>query len=364
MISADNIKSHSNEWLFFIFSGYTRVTATLLALCFLGLVSGCISEPDITKLSGATMGTQWHVTAVIPADLTHDDAALTGQIQTLLDAVNGSMSTYRDDSELSLFNQAPTQQWFPISENLYQVLSAALAVGWQTGGAYDITVGPLVNLWGFGPNGARPEPPTEAQITAVLRRVGQDKLQVNGDELQIRKLAPLYLDLSSIAKGFAVDEVARWLTSQGVEQFLVEVGGEMRVSGHSVRGDAWRVAIESPDSATVVMAQAIRLENVSVATSGDYRNYFEREGRRYSHSIDPRSGQPVEHELVSVTVVHPSAMVADAWATALIILGPEDALALARQQLLAVYFIERRDGGFHSSYTAQFEQYLELPNTE
>lgn len=364
MTSADSIKSHSNEWLFFIFSGSARVGATLLVFYFLGLVSACTNEPEITKLSGSTMGTQWHVTAVTPSSLAHDDAALTAQIQALLDAVNGSMSTYRDDSELSLFNQAPTQQWFPISENLYQVLSAALAVGWETGGAYDITVGPLVNLWGFGPNGAGSEPPTDAQVASVLMRVGQDKLQVNGDELQIRKLAPLYLDLSSIAKGFAVDEVARWLTSQGVEQFLVEVGGEMRVSGRSTRGDAWRVAIESPDSATVGMAQAIRLENVSVATSGDYRNYFEREGRRYSHSIDPRSGQPVEHELVSVTVVHPSAMVADAWATGLIVLGPADALALATQQLLAVYFIERRDDGFHSSYTAQFKQYLELPSTE
>jgi FAD:protein FMN transferase len=351
MTSAGKTKSHSTEWLF-------SMRAMLLALSALVLAS-CTQQPGQLQLAGATMGTTWHVTAILPPGSSLEQQYLQQGIETRLEAVNASMSTYRPDSEISRFNTAPVDEWFEVSSDFYLVLSAAMAISWQSDGAYDVTVGPLVNLWGFGPTGEAPKPPTEETITAVLERVGQDKLRVDGEGSRVKKLSELYLDFSSIAKGFAVDEVARWLSGEGVENFLVEVGGEMRVSGLSGRGDAWRVAIEQPESRSVRIAEAIRLPNAGVATSGDYRNYFEQDGIRYSHTIDPRSGKPVAHELVSVTVVHPSTMMADGWATALTVLGEEQAWEVAQAQGLAVYFILREGDGFNSRYTDAFSLYLE-----
>jgi thiamine biosynthesis lipoprotein len=274
------------------------------------------------------------------------------------------MSTYREDSEISRFNAAGVDQWFAVSPGFYTVLSAAMAVGWQSHGAYDVTVGPLVDLWGFGPPGPVTTPPPEDAIARVLEQVGQDHLRLDGDGRRLLKRSPVRLDFSSIAKGYGVDRVAQWLGAQGVERYLVEVGGEMRLAGMSSRGDPWRIAIEKPDSGDRSAEQAIRLTDMGVATSGDYRNYFEIDGKRYSHSIDPRTGYPVAHDLVSVTVLHPSCMIADAWATALVVLGYEQAMAVAQEQGLAVYFIRRRGDTFIDSHTPAFEPYLEHAGTE
>jgi FAD:protein FMN transferase len=335
------------------FSRYLFLLAVIL------LVAGCARQTPVYKLSGHTMGTTWHMTLMVPATAGLDEQQLVEGTEAVLESVNASMSTYREDSEISRFNASPVGEWFQISADFYQVLSAAMALGWQSNGAYDITVGPLVNVWGFGPGGSVERPPTEQAIQDLMRRVGQDHLRVDGENYRLRKTAAVYLDLSSIAKGFAVDEIARWLTGEGITSYLVEVGGEMRVSGQSPRGDAWRVAIEQPEIGQFDIAQSIRLGNVGVATSGDYRNYFEIDGQRYSHSIDPRTGYPVAHELVSVTVVHPSTMLADAWATALTVLGAEQAWSVARAQGLAVYLIQRDEDGFSSRYTEAFAPYLE-----
>lgn len=341
-----------------------RAGSYVLGLCFL-LLAACTEQPQPLKLAGATMGTTWNVTAILPAGTTTEPGDLQQGIEERLEAVNASMSTYQANSEISRFNAASVDEWFEVSTDFYLVLSAAMAISWQSDGAYDVTVGPLVNLWGFGPAGIVLEPPAEQEITGLMERVGQDKLRVDGEGSRVKKLAELYLDFSSIAKGFAVDEVARWLSGEGVENFLVEVGGEMRVSGLSGRGDAWRVAIEQPDSGSVGIAQAIRLPNAGVATSGDYRNFFELDGVRYSHTIDPRTGYPVAHELVSVTVVHPSTMMADGWATALTVLGAERAWEVAQGQGLAVYFIMREGEGYRSRHTDAFSPYLEtLPASE
>jgi thiamine biosynthesis lipoprotein len=244
------------------------------------------------------------------------------------------------------------------------VLSAAMAIGWQSDGAYDVTVGPLVDLWGFGPPGPVAAPPSEDAITAALERVGQDHLRLDGEGRRLLKRSPVQLDFSSIAKGYGVDRVAQWLGAQGVERYLVEVGGEMRLAGLSPRGDPWRIAIERPESGDRSVEQAIRLTDVGVATSGDYRNFFEVDGKRYSHSIDPHSGYPVAHDLVSVTVVHPSSMMADGWATALVVLGYEKAMAVAQEQGLAVYFIRRQGDAFIETHTPAFEPFLEQPGAE
>ncbi len=334
-----------------------------LAIALLALLAACVESPREVKLAGATMGTTWHATVIVPRGGALDAQMLQSGIEAQLEAVNASMSTYRPDSEISRFNAAPVDAWFEVSADFYMVLSTAMAVGWQSDGAYDVTVGPLVNLWGFGPDGAVQTAPDAAQIAATLPRVGQDKLRVNGETFQVRKQAELYLDFSSIAKGFAVDQVARWLVGLGIDNFLVEVGGEMRVAGLSARGDAWRIGIEAPETGQITLARTLRLGNAAVATSGDYRNYFDVDGVRYSHTIDPRNGRPVTHELVSVTVVHPSSMLADAWATALIVLGTEQARAVAEAEGLAVYFIERDGEGFRSRYTAALEPYLE-PETQ
>lgn len=347
MISAVNPKSHSTEWLFYLVG----------TLCLLA-VGSCGERREIVQLAGQSMGTSWHVTIVPGPGVPADDILQRG-IEEALEQVNRSMSTYRDDSEISRFNATEPGTWFAVSEDFYAVLSAALAVGWQSNGAYDVTVGPLVDLWGFGPDGSIAAPPPEGAVSDLLEKVGQDQLRLDGENLRLLKRSELSLDFSSIAKGYAVDRVALWLNAQGVDNYLVEVGGEMRLAGMSGRGDPWRIAIERPDSFERAAEQAIRLTNVAVATSGDYRNFFEVDGRRYSHSIDPRTGYPVSHDLVSVTVVDASAMTADAWATALTVLGFDEGMAVAKAHGLAVYFIQRQGEGFYSSYTPVFGQFLE-----
>ncbi|MEH6635043.1 MAG: FAD:protein FMN transferase [Halioglobus sp.] len=309
------------------------------------------------QLEGATMGTTWHVTYIDP-DGDFEAIAIQQGIEEQLTLVNRSMSTYREDSEISRFNISPSGQWFTVSPDFYTVLSTALAVGEQSNGAYDVSVAPLVDLWGFGPGAAIDAPPSASDIKRLLQRVGQQKLRLDGTRYGVMKLGELSLDFSSLAKGYAVDLVANWMTKQGVSRFLVEVGGEMKMSGLSGRDDLWRVAIEEPDNMGRSVATAISLTDAAVATSGDYRNYFEVAEQRYSHSIDPRTGYPVAHDLVSVTVVHSSAMLADAWATALTVLGAEQAMAVAQAQGLAVYFIRSAGEEYLHSHTTEFSGYL------
>jgi len=342
-----DLKSHSKGWLF----------TFLGALCLCAL-PGCVERDLSIQLAGETMGTTWHVT-VVP-DTNSPNAALLQQgVETVLEEVNQSMSTYRVDSEISRFNSSETDEWFPITSEFYYVLSTAMAIGWQSDGAYDVTVGPLVDLWGFGPVGPVAAPPADDTVTDVLERVGQDHLRLDGDGPRLLKRVPVELDFSSIAKGYAVDRVAQWLDARGLDRYLVEVGGELRLAGLSGRGDPWHIAIERPDSSTRAVEEAVSLTDVGLATSGDYRNFFVIDGQRFSHSIDPRRGYPVAHDLVSVTVIHPSAMIADAWATALVVLGYEDAMMVAQEQGLAVYFIRRQGEAFVASHTPAFGRYLD-----
>jgi thiamine biosynthesis lipoprotein len=279
-------------------------------------------------------------------------------IQARLDEINASMSTYRDDSEISRLNASPLEEWFPVSTDFLLVLQVALQVGSLSDGAYDVTVGPLVNIWGFGPGKLTFEPPDDATIRAAQEKIGQQYLSIDNDASAVKKTREVTLDFSSLAKGFAVDEVASLLKEQGIQSYLIEIGGEMKLAGLSARGDKWRVGIERPSSVARDAVVAISLTDAAVATSGDYRNYFDHDGQRYSHSIDPRTGYPVAHDLVSVTVVNNSAMLADAWATALIVLGFEAASERAQRQDLAVYFIRRSGDNYIHSHTDAFSGYL------
>jgi thiamine biosynthesis lipoprotein len=303
------------------------------------------------------MGTTWHLSYLDPPPGLTPEQVRQGLVEQLA-LVDGSMSTFRTDSEISRFNASAAQTWFDVSAVFLHVLAAALDVGQRSDGAFDITVAPLVDLWGFGPAGAVVEPPAESDIASALTRVGQGRLLLDSEHSRIKKLVDLSLDVSSLAEGYAVDRMAQWLLEQHVTRFMVELGGELRLSGLSGRDDPWRIAIEQPDDAAGAAAATLQLTDVAVSTSGDYHKYFEANGRRYSHLIDPRTGSPVAHDLVSVTVVHPDCMLADAWSTALTILSADAAMSVARTQGLAVYFIRRIDGGFVHSHTPQFAPFL------
>jgi thiamine biosynthesis lipoprotein len=308
------------------------------------LLAGCGGEGSYQRYVGTTMGTYYQVTARCPGDV----ASL---IERELRAVNDEMSTYLPDSALSRFNRAPPAQWFPVTPQLAEVVAAAGVLYRESGGAFDVTVGPLVNLWGFGPTEQTGIPAPEA-VAAALERVGHQHLDVQHDPPKLRKRADLYVDLSAIAKGHGVDRVLSRLREAECSAVLVDVGGEVRGMGRSPSGRAWRIGVEVPDPDDEGGIQrVIRLDEAAVATSGDYRNFLESGGRRYSHTIDPRTGFPVEHGLASVTVLHDSAMWADGYATLLNVLGPDAGMAFARERDLAALFIIRTESGFAERYT-------------
>jgi len=346
MVAFITRKSHLKRWLF------------CCVLFCSALLTACSEAPASVELSGRTMGTTWHVT-YLPSAGFEPSTAVQAQIEAILEDVNLSMSTYRSDSEISRFNSLQQNQWYPVSAGFLVVLQAAMLIGDASDGAYDVTVGPVVNLWGFGPADAIDTVPDENELLSLLQRIGQGKLRLDKKQQQILKTDALSLDFSSIAKGYGVDKVADWLASRGLADYLVEVGGEMRLAGLNPRGVPWRIAIEAPDSTIGSVAMAISLSDQALATSGDYRNYFEVSGKRYSHTIDPRTGYPIEHDLVSVTVVHPRAMIADGWATAFMVMGAADAMKVALEQGLAVYFIRRIEGNYVGSHSPQFEPFLE-----
>ncbi len=314
-------------------------------------LAGCDGSPEYRRYGGETMGTYYRVTARCPgdvADLIEDELA----------SVNDQMSTYLPESTLSRFNSAPPGTWFPVTEQLAEVVSAALVLSRESEGAFDVTVGPLVNLWGFGPEDVDHVPSPEA-VAAARERVGYRSLEVESDPPRLRKNADLYVDLSAIAKGYGVDRVAGRLGEAGCDATLVDIGGEVKGTGSSPADGPWRIGIEVPDPTRQGAVQrVIRLADGAAATSGDYRNFLMEAGQRYSHTVDPRTGYPVQHGLASVTVLHPSAMWADGYATLLTVLGPDEGLEFARRHGLAVMLIVRGENGLEERYTDAFESVL------
>jgi len=304
------------------------------------------------------MGTSWSL-SYVSVDSEPSPAQVQTAVEAALDRVNLAMSNYRSDSEIALVNRSAAGEAVTLSPDFVNVLAASLEIGQASQGAYDVTVGPLVRLWGFGPDPAMSQQPSPESISERAASVGQSALLLDTSTAVLVKQSQRELDFSSIAKGYAVDLAGEAIAALGVNDFLLEVGGEMRVSGSSPRGDAWRIAIEQPDVARRQVAVAIAVTDASVATSGDYRNYTVYDGVRYSHSIDPRTGYPVRHDLVSVTVIHESTMYADAWATALIVLGMPAAREVAEQQGLAVYFIQRDGDDYAASHSSAFAPYLQ-----
>lgn len=299
------------------------------------------SELRETLFEGETMGTTYSVT--LAGELPEDERrGLGAAVHGALEDVDESMSNYLPDSELSRLNRAPVGEAFPLSTELFFVLSEARRISAVTAGAFDVTVSPLVRLWGFGPGAHGSDAdPTPGQIAAARERVGYRSLRLADDPPRATKERALELDLSAIAKGYGVDRVAELLLDEGYEDFLVEVGGEVRTAGASARGGPWRVGIEKPLPGVRVVFRILPLSGPSLATSGDYRNFYERDGRLLSHLIDPRTARPVAHALASVSVVHESCMTADALASALLVMGPDDGYRLAEREGWAVLFLSR-----------------------
>lgn len=338
---------------------------TWLAGMLLGislLCAGCSfsgRQEPVTVSGVAYFSMSWQAkVARLPEGMTA--AVLQQRLQARLDAANTVFSTYQPDTELMRFNRAPVGQWVTVSPLLLRTVQRALQVSQATGGRYDITVAPLVNLWGFGPE-ARPERvPDEAAIAEARARVGWQHIEVDAGRSAMRRMRDVSLDLSSVGEGAGVDDLARALEALGVQDYLVGVAGSLRSKGLRPDGESWRLAIERPDGSGQV-ERLLTLREGAISTSGSYRNYFERDGVRYSHTIDPASGRPITHKGVSATVISPAGdddTLADAWATAFNVLGPDAGLALAESRGLAVYYIERSGAGFRARHSSAFAPYL------
>jgi len=331
----------------------------LSALVLLALVAcGAPSGPVEHTLAGEAMGTTYSVKVRAPAALdAAESKAVAEAVAAAIDDVNQKMSTYLDSSELSRLNRLDEPGGVEMSADTIAVFEEARRIGELTDGVFDVTVGPLVNAWGFGPADRREEL-SEAEIAELRALTGWERIEIDKAASTIRKDgAGVYCDLSAIAKGYAVDRVSETLLQMGYGDHMVELGGEIRVHGVNAGGEPWRIAVEKPSAdGGRAIQRVLPLENLAMATSGDYRNYFEKDGRRYSHEIDPRTGRPVEHHTASVSVVHPSCATADAWATALIVLGEDDGFAKAVEQDLAAVFLIREGDGFTERATPAFER--------
>ncbi len=329
------------------------VLLVLLAQCM--FLSACSSSSiEIERIQGSTMGTGYSVLWPEVENIT--SISVQNKIEQILVRINGQMSTYQEDSELSLFNSATAPYTQTISQQFAHVIDLSLSINRLTHGYFDISVGPLVNLWGFGPDQKSLQVPSAKQVKQAREQVGLESIKLV--DFQLSKQHQRYLDLSAIAKGFAVDQVANLLEELNIPSYLVEIGGEIRVKGQKPDNQAWKVAVEAPEIHERRVQKILALQDVAMATSGDYRNYFEENGHRYSHSINPFTAEPVKHKLASVTIIDESCARADALATAMLVMGEEKAIAFAKQENIRGYFIMRTENGFIEHLTPAFDRWV------
>jgi thiamine biosynthesis lipoprotein len=335
-----------------------------VALIILFSIIGCqpnqSTELSAFTISGPTMGTRYNIT-VVDSENDNLSKSLQKEVDVLLINLNQQMSTYISDSEISQFNSKAINQSFSISEDFLKVVALSQEISALSEGFFDISIGPLVELWGFGKT-EKSGVPSDSEIENARSQVGWQELTVDFENISLTKSIQLSLDVSAIAKGYGVDRVAALLDEKGIENYMVEIGGEMKVKGHNSQETSWRIGIETPTVGQRQVQQIIKIDSHAVATSGDYRNFFEENGQRFSHTIDPNTGYPVRHNIASVTVIAESAARADGLATALNVLGEEKALELARKENLSAFFIfyqnENDVEQYRIEYTPQFKQYL------
>ncbi|CUH84087.1 FAD:protein FMN transferase [Thalassovita mediterranea] len=317
-------------------------------------LAACQSRSNVIEMSGVTMGTTYKITAV-----DHKNAVTQAQAQDAVNMafarVNTLMSNWDSNSEVSRLNAANAGQTMTVSPELAEVLQAANDINAASDGQFDVTLGPLIDLWGFGAKGTTSAAPSDAEIARVAAVTGQqDVLEIRGNQVRKHKNdATIYL--SAIGKGFGVDAAGKALAELGLQDYMVEVGGDIVTAGKNPDGLDWRIGVETPLTASPALQQVAKLSNMGLATSGDYRNYFEQDGQRFSHILDAKTGRPVTHRTASATVLADNAMLADAWATAMLVLGKERGMEIAKEQNLAVLFIERGDSDFVTTASPRFQ---------
>ena len=339
--------------------GNAFLSRFVLMVAALLVVSACqdanhSQEPML--LSGKTMGTTYNIKLFVGESQVSKES-LHQEIEAALAAVNQSMSTYIPDSEINQFNRLAAQQVMPISDDFRTVVAESIRLGKSTE-TLDVTMGPLIDLWGFGPDKRPTKKPSQQQLDDMRSRIGVDKLVLSETGLA-KTITGLELSFSATAKGYGIDKVAELIEDHGINNYMVEIGGELRLAGQKPSGP-WAIAIEKPDAplGQRQIHRVIEPGTNGIATSGDYRIFYQMDGETYTHLIDPTTGHPVKHELVSVTVLHPSAMTADGLATALTVMGLERAKAYAQQQQLPVYLMYKTADGISSYASEAFQPYL------
>ena len=320
-------------------------------LALVALLAGCERKDTIERFSGPTMGSSYTVQYVrtaagpAPEQVQHD-------VESILQGIDQRFSTYRSDSLVGQFNQLPAGRCQAMPADVLKLVRVGEQLSRHSEGAFDLTVEPLLDLWGFGPQARQEQVPDARQLAQVRERVGYTHLSIEGQ--QLCKDAAVEVDFNSIAAGHAVDLIVQRLRAIGVQSMLVEATGELKAVGRKPDGSAWRIALELPRNDLQIAQQVLPVDGYAVSTSGDYRNYFEENGRRYSHTFDARLGRPVAHALAAVTVLAPTALMADGYSTLLLILGPEQGWRYAMQHQIAAVFVNRVEGGFVSKATPAF----------
>lgn len=318
-----------------------------------GVLAGCGNGDSIESFGGPTMGSTYSIKYVRHAG-GPDSSQVRREVEGILAEVDRQLSTYRNDSDIERFNALPANSCQTMPASVLELIRVGEQLSVQSDGSYDLTVEPLMNLWGFGPQGREEKVPDAAALAEVLQRVGYRHLHINGE--QLCKDAAVEVDFNSIAAGYAVDTIAARLDAMGIDDYLAEATGELKAKGKKLDGSPWRIALEEPRDDQQVAERIINVDGYGVSTSGDYRNYFLQDGRRYSHTFDARSGAPVLHNLASVTVIHPSALMADGLSTLLLILGPEKAWDYAEKHDIGAFFVIRADTGFVIRTSKAFER--------
>lgn len=343
-----------NRFFISIFSIWHAALYLLLTMLFVG----CEKQP--IQFTGKTMGASYHVT-VVDLPETKNAKSMGRDIAEILADAHARMTTYESISELGRFNEAPINEWQSVSPLLYSAIKISMDVAKSTNGDFDPTVLPLVILWGFGPGEHHDRVPDDAEIAALKKHIGYRYLELdNAKDLRARKTQPIKIDLSGIGHGYGADLVADYLDKNGVKNYLAEVAGEMRTKGHRADGKFWRIAIEKPVDMQGEVFQGLEPSDMGLATSGDYRNFFMKDGVRYSHTIDPESGRPVKHALASVTVLDKSAARADALATAIMVMGPDKGRSFANKKHVPAYFIVRDGKAFRGFFSDAFKPFMKL----
>lgn len=329
------------------------VLRPVIAVALSTALTGCWFSERIETFGGPTMGSTYSV-KYVRTDTVAPAATLKAETEAILAEIDAQVSTYRPDSLIERFNESPAGTCQPMPPGVLDLVAAGDRLHRESEGAFDLTLEPLLNLWGFGPKGQGEAVPSAERLAETLQQVGQHHVRIDGQSLC--KDADVQIDFNSIAAGYAVDRIIGRLVELGVQSYLVEATGELKAAGLKPDGSHWRIGLEAPRDDEQVAQRIVQLDGYGISTSGDYRNYFEENGHRYSHTLNPLTGMPVDHTLAAVTVADPSTLRADGLSTLLMVLGPEAGMAFAERNAIAAFFVTREGEGFVTSTTAEFER--------